>query len=218
MSCKKILTFAPLVGLLVGGCREKPVTIQQQLLPALNPTAIAFPYSLDVVTAAIERASESNFGFRYAQTLPSGSYSTKISAKRKGNENTNLAYPLLFQPGNENDFWLTSHSDPICLSQLYSKGKAQLPYLANFHVHIESLDSNWTAVRVTALETYVRYGIKSHGPHNFQPANLDAAVPATTIEEYRILQAIGRELGVTNMSAISQPSQRTISLVVKAEL
>ncbi|PWU09638.1 MAG: hypothetical protein C5B50_26935 [Verrucomicrobia bacterium] len=110
-------------------------------------------------------------------------------------------------PANKNDIYLHTSHMPFVISPVYTGSKGGLPFIATFHLHLTAVGSS-TMVAVTASDTQVvngtKFGVGPCGPG--QGWNYESVRP-TTVEEYSILQYIGRHLGITNMPAIVLPTQ-----------
>lgn len=156
-----------------------------------NPTEFQFNAAInEVKTAIINNFSKWQFcgyGLFYKEKFPAKIFSIN---------------------GNENDFLLHTRS-PNCSSKVYYR-KNGIPYLyfAEFHIHLDSLNSNSTSVKIITSETEIQTGLSLLPtiPH-FQRAWRYKEVPPTTVEEYEILLIIGKALGVNNMPALIIPEK-----------
>jgi hypothetical protein len=116
---------------------------------------------------------------------------------------------ILSRPGNGDDLYVHTWSDPLWPSPVYRGGGAGLPFTAEFHVHLAALGPNRTVVSVTAVKTQIWNGMKwavgSCGPGyqwRIQP------VAPTTVEEYTLLRYLGLVMNVQGMPEVAVPASK----------
>jgi len=89
-------------------------------------------------------------------------------------------------------------------SKIYYKYGKPLPYHASFHIHLDSISENKTKVEVFTLNPKLyTFGI---GVGHFGYVR-EKEVSPSTIEEYKILLAIGEQLGEQGMPACNYPKK-----------
>ena len=181
-----------LIGVLIGhaiyGMPIRTARMQEK-----NPTAFEFPVEKRAVLDAICSRPWEDLWLKNGLSLNT-------------NDHGAFGRDVLAQPGNEDDIYLTSFHFPITDSPVYRSltGK-QLPFTADFHVHVVTLGPFRTRVEVRALNAEVINGSYfSPGIHGFWQIRYVAVAP-TTIEEYRILRSIGEALGEKQMPPIRIP-------------
>jgi hypothetical protein len=116
---------------------------------------------------------------------------------------------VLQRPGNRDDLYVHSWSDPLWPSPVYRGGGAGLPFIAEFHVHLAALGPNRTMVTVAAMNTQILNGMTwAWGPcgpgYGWKP---DPVAP-TTIEEYMLLRYLGLVMHVQGMPEVAVPARR----------
>jgi hypothetical protein len=126
-------------------------------------------------------------------------------------EETGNAYSsgreLLSRPGNQDDLYVHTWSDPLWPSPVYVGRGTALPFVADFHVHLAAAGPTRTVVSVAAVNTRIvngmTWGIGSCGPgYMWRPE----PVAPTTVEEYTLLRFLGRAMHVEGMPEVAVPS------------
>lgn len=173
------------VAILVG-C--DPNRVQQKELAQKNPTTYTFNASVEEMQSAIRKAFGSVESYPYLSLIMNGYFDKGVD---------------FFQiDGNENDALLRS-TLPI-KSPVYYRCNQFLDYKADFHLHLKAVDQHTTAVEVCTLEPRVSLG-RTFALHGSGKEIL-VAVPPTTIEEYKLLLAVGHVLGATDMPSLHLPA------------
>lgn len=78
---------------------------------------------------------------------------------------------------------------------LYTSDEGRVSYSATFHLHLDSLDVNKTRISVNTISPTIFVNVKSVISHAPGAYNYYSVEP-TTIEEYKILRAIGKKLSI----------------------
>lgn len=164
---------------------------QEVNLSEKNLTTYTYNFSMEAVKASIV-AQFQNYNYR-----------------KMGLYYTDNFYPdslrLFEQPGNKDDFCLSTYDDPIGKSYLYFIDGKSLDYIASFHLHVSQLDSLRTKVEVKTLKSKIITGKKLiPNIHGVRPFNYKEIEPST-IEEYEILLLIGKKLGQEDMPELKKP-------------
>jgi hypothetical protein len=199
---KRVTTVLAIVAVMVS-CSRGVSRIQTRPLPSPNPTSYLFPVPLEEVHAKALEAFSIDHQFDHPVFPRRHGLEPVLDAECA----TNAAFgKAVFQdPANGLDIYLHSFSRPFATSAVYYGRDGGLPFIAAFHLHLTMMGSG-TLVAVTPYETKVingtRFGIGHSGPG--QGNNYESVKP-TTVEEYSILQYLGRYLGVTNMPALILP-------------
>lgn len=109
---------------------------------------------------------------------------------------------------NSNDAYLLNIE--YMKSKTYYKRDEPLLYIANFHIHLDSLEENKTCVKIITINPRIITGSMPGIGDNFQlgAANFKS-VPPSTIEEYEILLIIGNQLGQKGMPPCNYPNINT---------
>ncbi|OIP01314.1 MAG: hypothetical protein AUJ98_04905 [Bacteroidetes bacterium CG2_30_33_31] len=127
-------------------------------------------------------------------------------------QNKNYKNGLLSLPENKNDFTFESlHSG--CASKVYfqKNGKPFIYDVDKFHIHLDSLDSNTTKVRIIVINPKIATRLTLLPTLFGSRAQKYKAVPPTTVEEYEILLIIGRALNVKYMPELVIPKKVILS-------
>jgi hypothetical protein len=106
------------------------------------------------------------------------------------------AKPILKKPENRRDAYIFRYFHDSSWVYTHDGGKPVVYFVAH-HLHVTPVDSAHTRVDVNAVNPHITAGVRGlnkllgepHGGAITQP------VSPTTIEEYALLRAIGRELG-----------------------
>jgi hypothetical protein len=181
--------------------------VQTRNLARPNPTSYSFPFSSQHVHDAAMVAFSSDCQWKHPvfgrQSSP---YRWPIWLESVTNASYSKA--IFSDPLNAQDLYLHCGHDPVVPSAVYVGKGGNLPFIADFHLHLQMADSNATVVSVAALNAEVingeHFGIGSCGPGM---ANTYVPVKPTTVEEYTILRYLGNYLGVTNMPAVNLPAE-----------
>jgi hypothetical protein len=156
-----------------------------------NPTAWTF----DVSMADVKKAITASFAdFEWLGMV--------LAFKEDGSM---FAEGVLSKPGNENDAYLYNHHKPIRASAVYCRDGKGLEYLAEFQLHLTSLQERRTRVEVITHKPEVIAGMTPGwlSPHG--SANIYVRVEPTSIEEYEILLRLGSTLDAKGMPALVPP-------------
>ena len=164
----------------ISGCYS-----QKKLINS-NPTNYVFEASVEQVRYAIKKANETY------QTSGLLYFNDK-----------DYHYSYIFNDSkNANDAILNPVMD--IKSKIYFRFGKPLPYSADFHIHLDSITENRTKVEIFTLNpTIVTFGI-GYGHFGY---TWEKKVPPSTIEEYEILLAIGRQLEEQGMPECNYPKK-----------
>jgi len=189
-------------------CSHGVSRVQTRTLATPNPTTYSFPLPLEEVHAKALNAFSNRHQLEqpvFANAKGRSGFEEIFSAECA--TNAVFAADIFQDPANANDIYLHTFHSPFVLSSVYHGRDGGLPFVANFHLHLATNNSN-TVVSVTASDTEIvngtKFGIGSCGPG--QMWNWERVAP-TTVEEYAILRYLGGYLGVTNMPAVMTPTQ-----------
>ena len=180
-----VLTF------LVGGCDTKYDYVELKLSKK-NPTTYEFNASLRQTQLALRRAYTG---------VP------RINIEFAADSQIVWGKDILRSPQNSNDAYLYNFSHDSSL--IYYSKKRTIPYWYNLWIHFEEISPGTTQVKVIAIDPQIGIGVRF--PYNVLPisepgAALTKRVPSSTIEEYRLLLAVGNQLGVAHkMSPLVLP-------------
>jgi hypothetical protein len=185
------------MGLLDGCSLSSSHTIFIKALPTQNPRSWVFEASVEKVSAAV---SEHKHHLLY-----------DWSAETSRDVIFDLSAKVLAEPGNKNDAYLYCPSGEYTkLSEVYFGGdRKACQYGADFHVHLTRLTATKTKVEVCALRPFVYLGEEetTASPFYMHRRGIFVKAKPTSIEEYMILQNIGRALAATNMPALVLPAK-----------
>jgi hypothetical protein len=123
---------------------------------------------------------------------------------------------MFSQKGNSLDFCLES-INYIGKSKIYfAKSGGFFDYQAWFYIHLESIDSTHTKVRISTFEPEIIVGreLLPRPPH-FVRRDKTLTVEPSTIEEYEILLKIGNLLEEKNMPSLILPNEKNKVEIVK---
>ena len=193
------LLFAAVVIGLGGGCRGKRVYVRE--LPHQNPTHYVFDATVPDVRKAVGKAFESP-GFGDPDNC------TYANAKRLWlieRPSDSFPWRLLKRPGNENDVVLHNGHDPFRKSAVYYNRDGPCDYAAIFHIHLAAVAPQRTKVEIFTHRPQVISGKGQYHIIHGAWANYIVDVAPTTIEEYEILLAIGKQLRQQAMPPLVQP-------------
>jgi len=164
---------------------EKPLLVKINPIE-MNPTSYLFAKSEeDVINAIIEAVGSHK--------------SSKFNKYNKYflHENaTTGVFELLRDDGNISKVYFRKNGEPY----LFTPDKIQ--------IFVNSLNENETEVNINVVKPKVRTQLTMFPtPRTFHRAWKFKPVLSTTVEEYEILQLIGKELGVTDMPEIKIPER-----------
>jgi hypothetical protein len=221
----RVITAIALCGLFSTpsiGNESEVIQLEQKVLLRPNPLSHEFDATVESVKAGVKTAVEEwertqMRKYRTAVWRGTGSKKVKESLTAtlrhsatlstlfwKGNGDP-LSKNLLTKPGNENDAYLYGDISPFGESAVYFKDHQPVICYADFHIHLSAVEPGKTRVEITAYRSRVVTGLdtswQAHGP-----SLIFVLVPATTVEEYEILLAIGAELGAKNMPKLEIPA------------
>ena len=204
----KVLTIVLAVALVVVSCSHGVSRIQTRSLPSPNPTRYSFPLPLEEVHTRALQAFSREHQYKepiFGRSASNARLESILSAECSTNAVSGKA--VFADPANAQDIYLHSSSMPFAASAVYRGRDGGLPFIAAFHLHLTGSGSE-TVVTVTASNAEVVNGTKfSIGPCGPGQARNCVRVKPTTVEEYSILRYLGRSLGITNMPAVSLPTQ-----------
>ena len=158
----------------------------QKELTALNPTSYIFEANIEQVRKSII-AGLGDYKMKCLALYSKEDYENDVF-------NTNIRYDALL-----NSFCSFE-------SKIYFRFNKPLYYQASFHLHLDSISENRTKVEVFTLNPNIctwgfPFGSTGHGYSHTKK------VSPSTIEEYEILLAIGKQLGEKNMPACNYPKK-----------
>ena len=150
-------------------------------LPRKNPTTWAFRASIEEVQYALRN--------EYANAIAK-------DIEFAGDSNIVWGRKILREVDNKNDAYLYNYDGGNSL--MYRDSIRGIPYSYCLHFHITNASENLTEVSVRTIDPCIYIG--QHFPFNvltfLEPkAPIIKKVPPSTIEEYRVLLAIGKRLG-----------------------
>jgi len=208
VGCRALRTGA-LCALIVSVLGCHPI-VRKRDLGISNPTTFVFPASPDQIHAAVTKAvwripaNDPVFGPLWKLRI--------IEVRARGSDSP-FGRDIFLNPENADDLYLHSFGGPLCASDVYLCGGGPADFEAAFHLHLRRLDQFKTQVEVLTKEPGVFCGtypgVPGHGP-----AGRLVDVPPTTVEEYRLLLAIGRELGVKDMPPLRLPAKDAATTIV----
>ena len=163
-------------------------------LPKQNPTS----YDFEVSVGGLKQAVEAARGQAWRDSQPPNQREHLAWLE----DHSAFAGHIFTNAANRNDAYLFGMGNAVGLSPVYIKSGKDLPYYADFHIHLEEKGTNQTSVQIFTYNSEVMVGTESLP---FATAGVFVDVPPSSIEEYRLLLDIGRELGVTNMPGLILP-------------
>jgi hypothetical protein len=174
----------------LAGCSEDGVTAAALEVP--NRTVMSFAVGAD-------RVHECLASFKGVLTIRNSAFGRSVHIQ------TRETHPESFASREDaDDALINPHGEQLGLSEIYSKRSCPLPYVGQFRVHVVSEGADRARVEIHTLRSYVLTG-KSWSPHTFSRVNQAADVPPTTIDEYRILVAVGECLGYKDLPPVRLP-------------
>jgi hypothetical protein len=183
-------------------CTLKPFNVEIDPVE-MNPTEYTFHFSIDVIEDAIIKSFDWRFSRnRYCdnEMIYNGDMSSRSSGSMLWNVKTSLT-------ATENDSFYLYNNE--CPSKVYFK-KNGYPYIYTpdkFVFHIDFIADNLTNVRIEVINPSVIYGETWHRiPHGVRTWKYKEVL-STTVEEYEILQILGKTLGVNDMPEIKIPKK-----------
>lgn len=169
--------------------------LRKRNLDVANPTSFVFSASPAEVCAAATKAVErivpgdAIFGSRWKERHIQ--VATNDAKSPFGQE-------IFERPENAEDLYLHSFFPPLCDPDVYLCRGKPADFDAAFHLHLTRVDQSKTQVDVIALKPTALCGSYLGVPGHGRAGRLVDVSP-TSIEEYRLLLAIGRELSVEGM-------------------
>ena len=201
---KKFTTVLLLFVGLTASCGESPGRIEKRPLAQMNPTSYVFERPLaDLRKDALVAFEDFNQQRAFNNDV-------SVSSLMIGADTTEtdpyLGAELFADPANANDVFIDLNGFPIIppIPVYYSRGQP-LEYFVDFHIHFEQVDAKNTRVTVNAIRPRVVNGSECCSPHGVVAIYQD--VEPTSIEEYRLLEWIGRIAGTKDMPAINLPTK-----------
>ncbi len=164
------------MALLLSGCGSDKVTIQERPLPQRNPTNYEFNAPIPEVKSAINDA-------RGEKSLDSQNPHEGGQLTWKSDHNP-FAKGVFSKSENENDAYLHGMGSSVGKSKVYLKDGKELPFYADFQIHLIPIGTSKTRVEIITHDSYVEAGTEWHP---FARAGIFAVVESTSIEEYQIL-------------------------------
>jgi hypothetical protein len=165
-----------------------------------NPTEYIFPVSIDSMKTIIR------------QNFSRGKF-YGLSLTYKGYE---MTYGNIFKsPENYNDFILEKVGYYTPKSKVYfNKKNVAHNYFANYHLHLTSIGENQTKVQIITIQSGITYKMLIPDFPHFSRGGFKE-LPPTTVEEYEILQIIGKALNIEkDMPPIKIPEKIIINKTV----
>jgi len=183
---------------------EPILPMETRPFPQRNPTSYEFPGSVSEVRQKIF-ATFKDFDVMqgFYRTFSDSGFSFSIEEQENASFAKSAANDFFADEKNKNDLYLHSHGALIGGSPLYLGGGIPLRYSAEFQLHFDAIDPNKTRVSIITHNPRVYNGTVCCGMHGYM-SNTQTVEPST-IEEYKILQFIGRRLGVNDMPPLRLP-------------
>ena len=204
----KGLTIVVAIALAAVSCSHGVSRIQTRSLARPNPTTYSFPLPVEEVHVGALQAFSTKHQYKepiFNKPARTDYWESVLSTECSTNATYGRA--VFADPANAHDIYLHSSHAPFAISAVYRGQNGGLPFMADFHLHLASSDSN-TLVTVTASDAELvngtKFGIGSCGPG--QHWNYVSVKP-TTVEEYHIIRYLGDYLGMTNMPAVILPAE-----------
>jgi len=217
-------------GAAMSGSAES-IQLEQKVLPSSNPLFYEFDAKVATVKGAVTNAfnrwkQTQRQTYRAAvwqgegtrkvkesmtETLRS---SARITSLLWQGEADSLSKGVLSRPENQDDAYIYGDVSPFGQSAVYFKDHQPVIYYADFHIHLSAVQPGKTRVQITPYGMRVATGLdtswQAHGP-----SLIFVQVPATTVEEYELLLAIGTELGAKDMPKLIVPAPDAPSKTLK---
>ena len=153
-----------------------------------NPTSYVFDASIEQIKSAIKNANETY----------------QIRGSLYFSDRENYLYGYIFEDSkNINDAIINLLGS--INSKMYFRSGKPLYYQASFHVHLDSISENKTKVEIFTLNPKLYtfgFGVGHFGYTHVKK------VPPSTIEEYEILLAIGKQLREKGMPKCNYPRKK----------
>jgi len=189
--------------------RMNVVPIEVRELAEPNPTSYVFAKSIESIIIQTRHGlgskpqlSQEFFGNLGFVTTPWRGKVETVGLSVETSDEVFLGKNVFSDPANENDMYLTLRKLSIASRTYFALGES-LPYVADFHVHLEPVGSDSTRVTVSAIEPGVFKGSDGLSRGGYSPKRIP--VEPTTIEEYTILLFIGHMLGEESMPKLRLP-------------
>ncbi|HEX2868064.1 MAG TPA: hypothetical protein VHO03_13545 [Ignavibacteriales bacterium] len=166
--------------------KGKEISYRKLTLHQKNPTSYVFNYDVKRMWDTI-KSVQNDFDRELDNTRP-----ISLTLHYIGTDLFTVDSVIFVKPENRHDFVLFSFHEEY---KLYSSAEGRVSYSATFHIHLDSLERNKTRVTIFTLYSTIFVDVNSiiqHAPgaYNYYP------VEPTTIEEYQILRAIGKKMGI----------------------
>lgn len=187
-TARRFNLWSALFGWLIG--READYEILK--LRQKNPTAYIFPAGTDSIKRILKELKK-EIGKELNQHNLIGTELIFIGSDSLSQYNQRVCDLISLKTyENRNDavFYYYSESSP-----LFTSKECIITYQASFHIHLDSLDTDRTQVRIITLNPEILVKIITlfdHAPGFYN----HYSVEPTTIEEYKILKLIGKKLNV----------------------
>jgi hypothetical protein len=178
-----------------------------------NPTSFVFPAKPDAIKTAITKV----FAWIPDGTVVFGPlWAARALSIEFNSADAIFGKAVFAKPNTADDVFLHNFRHALCVSDAYVCGTEPAEFEADFHLHLTRLEPSMTRVDVLILGPMVRCGTLSGLPgHPRALRRID--VDPTSIEEYRILLAIGSELVVKDMPPLRLPDQKAKLTIVKGK-
>jgi hypothetical protein len=198
----KIILMAALAVVFATSCGDSPGPVQKRQLEAPNPTSYVFAMPLSELRKNLLTKLDD---FEYMRPFHESFSGSGYSFAKETSDRVLFAPHIFNDPKNVNDIFLHSHGSPInSPSPVYFSRGDPLKYFAQFQLHFEAVNENNTKVSVITYSPRVANGSKCCGLHGSGVALFQDVEP-TSIEEYRLLQLIGRIAGTQGMPPVRLP-------------
>ncbi len=198
--------FSALLLVLCSSCSSGIHKIKSRPLIEKNPTSYEFPGRLPEIRQTIIEAlnipNRSSVTEEFYSSFSEESFYFRLETE----DDTSFGKKIFQDAANANDLYLHSWGEPISFSPVYFGGGRPLKYRATFQLHLTAISDNRTKVSVIVHNPTVINGSKCCGLHGY--VSNDVPVEPTTIEEYKILQFIGRLLDIHNMPPLRLPEDK----------
>jgi hypothetical protein len=201
---RKIFILATLALAFATSCGDSPDPIEKRQLEAPNPTSYDFAVPLqELRTNLLLKIDDFSYLMPFHESFSGSGY----SFVEETSEDASFGEHIFENPANVHDVFLHSYGAPInSPSPVYFSRGEPLEYFVDFQIHFEALDKNNTRVSIITHRPRVSNGTKCCSPHG-QVAIFQDVEP-TTIEEYRLLQLIGRIAGTQGMPPVRLPIEK----------
>lgn len=195
--------------------RENRAPLVVKQLPQKNPTSYTFYGSPEELREKI-LTGLNNYDYSDAFPLkiprePTGldgvqnSYFYKCLADNEGclGVNDREVEEIFADPRNQNDIVLADDGRGMISHTYFALGKP-LQFLADFHIHFDSVGNGKTTVTITVVKPQVYKGYEGRGMHGGLLLKREPVEP-TTVEEYQLLRHFGLILDEKDMPEVIFP-------------